>query len=120
MVIVISLMQYRMKMSLRPADMKHFNDKQEYILGVRPTTEMSIFTEQRNEDSTRVKVLVYEPQADHAIVTVLLRGQKVVIESSTSTQLTSDTEVFIEFNVKKLRLFDPASSRLVLQIGYEG
>ncbi len=111
---------YRIRMSLRPADMKYFNDKQEYILGVRPT-EMSVFTEQKKENGlTRARVLVYEPQADHAIVTVLLGGQKVVIESNTSTQLMPDTEVFVEFNVEKLRFFDSVSSRLVLQIGYGG
>ena len=109
---------YRIKIFLSSADIEHLNSKQEYILGIRPT-EMSVFTKQNDENNlTRVKVLVYEPQADHAVVTMLLGDQKIIVESDALVRLEPDTDVFIKFDVGKLRFFDPTSSKLILQVGH--
>ncbi len=109
---------YRIKIPLSSTNIEHLGNKQEYIIGIRPT-EISMFTKQNDEsDLAKAKVFVYEPQADHAIITTLLGNQKVIVESDASICLEPDTEVFLKFDVGKSRFFDPVSGKLILQIGY--
>ncbi len=111
---------YRIDLSQGLLDFQLVKPGREYILGMRPS-EIDIYTTPgEDEELVEARVFVYEPQADHAIVTLLLGEDKVIIETPDVRELEPDTKVFLRFNLEKLRFFDPVTGDSVLQIGYKG